>query len=79
MRSKSLRCGRVVIVTDGDRDGSRVEGPPMNFFRAFLPSLLRKEFLCCLAALCLSLRVAVSVGRESARKQRVLPQGLMYN
>ena len=40
----------MVIVTDRDQDGSRVEGPLMTCFRAFWPSLLRKGFLYCLAA-----------------------------
>ncbi len=64
--AKSLRCGLVVIVTDRDQDGSRVEGPLMIFFFFALSGLLSCERDSCIAwlLLCLSLRVAVSFGRS---------------
>ena len=46
---KSLRYGRVMIMTDQDHDGSHIKGLLMNFFHTFWPSLLQKGFLCCLA------------------------------
>lgn len=47
--TKSLRYGRVMIMTDQDHDGSHIKGLLMNFFHTFWPSLLQKGFLCCLA------------------------------
>ena len=47
--TKSLRYGRVMIMTDQDHDGSHIKGLLMNFFHTFWPSLLHKGFLCCLA------------------------------
>ena len=47
--AKSLRYGRVMIMTDQDHDGSHIKGLLMNFFHTFWPSLLQKGFLCCLA------------------------------
>lgn len=47
--TKSLRYGRVMIMTDQDHDGSHIKGLLMNFFHTFWPSLLQNGFLCCLA------------------------------
>ena len=47
--AKSLRYGRVMIMTDQDHDGSHIKGLLMNFFHTFWPSLLQNGFLCCLA------------------------------
>jgi DNA topoisomerase II len=47
--TKTLRYGRVMIMTDQDHDGSHIKGLLMNFFHTFWPSLLKKGFLCCLA------------------------------
>lgn len=46
---KTLRYGRVMIMTDQDHDGSHIKGLLMNFFHTFWPSLLELGFLCCLA------------------------------
>ena len=46
---KSLRYGRVMIMTDQDHDGSHIKGLLMNFFHTFWLSLLKRDFLCCLA------------------------------
>ena len=46
---KTLRYGRVMIMTDQDHDGSHIKGLLMNFFHTFWLSLLKRDFLCCLA------------------------------
>ena len=45
---KSLRYGRVMIMTDQDHDGSHIKGLLMNFFHTEWPSLLKAGFLCSL-------------------------------
>ncbi len=44
---KTLRYGRVMIMTDQDNDGSHIKGLIMNLFRCFWPELLKRrpEFL----------------------------------
>ena len=45
---KSLRYGRVMIMTDQDVDGSHIKGLLMNLFHTDWRSLLQIGFLCCL-------------------------------
>jgi len=45
---KSLRYGRVMIMTDQDVDGSHIKGLLMNLFHTDWIELLRLGFLCCL-------------------------------
>jgi len=45
---KSLRYGRVMIMTDQDVDGSHIKGLLMNLFHTDWRSLLHIGFLCCL-------------------------------
>ena len=46
--TKSLRYGRVMIMTDQDVDGSHIKGLLINLFHAEWPALLDMGFLCCL-------------------------------
>jgi DNA topoisomerase II len=39
--AKSLRYGKVMIMTDQDQDGSHIKGLVMNFLHHFYPSLLQ--------------------------------------
>ena len=43
---KSLRYGKVMLLTDADQDGHHIKGLVMNMFHTFWPSLLAKGFLC---------------------------------
>ena len=45
---KSLRYGRVMIMTDQDVDGSHIKGLLINLFHTEWPQLLTLGFLCCL-------------------------------
>ena len=45
---KSLRYGRVMIMTDQDVDGSHIKGLLINLFHTEWPNLLRLGFLCCM-------------------------------
>jgi DNA topoisomerase-2 len=45
---KSLRYGRVMIMTDQDVDGSHIKGLLINMFDAEWPELLRMPFLSCM-------------------------------
>ena len=45
---KSLRYGRVMIMTDQDVDGSHIKGLLINLFHAEWPELLRLGFVCSL-------------------------------
>ncbi len=45
---KSLRYGRVLIMTDQDHDGSHIKGLLMNLFDTEWPSLLKIGFVCTL-------------------------------
>lgn len=42
---KSLRYGKLMIMTDQDQDGSHIKGLLINFIHYFWPSLLRLPFL----------------------------------
>ncbi|KAK3929880.1 DNA topoisomerase 2 [Frankliniella fusca] len=42
---KTLRYGKVMIMTDQDQDGSHIKGLLINFIHYFWPSLLRLPFL----------------------------------
>jgi len=42
---KTLRYGRVVILTDADHDGDHIKGLLINFFQYFHPSLLTRGFV----------------------------------
>jgi DNA topoisomerase-2 len=45
---KSLRYGRVMIMTDQDVDGSHIKGLLINMFDAEWPTLLKLPFLTCM-------------------------------
>ena len=42
---KSLRYGRLMIMTDQDQDGSHIKGLLINFIHSNWPSLMRLPFL----------------------------------
>ena len=42
---KSLRYGKIMILTDQDADGSHIKGLIINMFHKFWPHLLRRKFL----------------------------------
>ncbi len=44
--TKSLRYGRVLIMTDADLDGSHIKGLIINMFHCFWPSLLKIGYVC---------------------------------
>ena len=47
---KSLRYGKIWIITDADVDGSHIKGLIVNFIEYYWPSLLkRNDFLACMA------------------------------
>jgi DNA topoisomerase-2 len=45
---KSLRYGKVMIMTDQDVDGSHIKGLLINLFHTEWPELLQYGFLCCM-------------------------------
>lgn len=45
---KSLRYGRVMVMTDQDVDGSHIKGLLINMFHTEWPELLQLGFVCCL-------------------------------
>jgi len=45
---KSLRYGRVMVMTDQDVDGSHIKGLLINLFHTEWPELLQLGFVCCL-------------------------------
>ena len=44
--TKSLRYGRVLIMTDADLDGSHIKGLVLNMFQHFWPSLIPHGYVC---------------------------------
>jgi DNA topoisomerase-2 len=44
--TKSLRYGRVLIMTDADLDGSHIKGLILNMFHFFWPSLINLGYVC---------------------------------
>ena len=40
---KTLRYGKLMIMTDQDQDGSHIKGLLINFIHHFWPSLLRRN------------------------------------
>ena len=42
---KSLRYGKVMIMTDQDHDGSHIKGLVLNMFHSMWPSLLKLNFI----------------------------------
>ena len=42
---KSLRYGKVCILTDADADGEHIKGLILNFFHFFYPTLLEREYI----------------------------------
>lgn len=42
---KSLRYGRLMIMTDQDQDGSHIKGLLINFIHSNWPHLLQRNFL----------------------------------
>ncbi len=43
--TKSLRYGKIMIMTDQDHDGSHIKGLVMNVFHTLWPSLLNLGFI----------------------------------
>jgi len=46
--TKSLRYGKVMIMTDQDHDGSHIKGLVINLFHSEWPELLRMDYLNCM-------------------------------
>ena len=42
---KSLRYGKIMIITDQDQDGSHINGLLINFLHHFWPNLLKQSFV----------------------------------
>lgn len=42
---RSLRYGKIMIMTDQDNDGSHIKGLLINFFHHFWPSLLKHNLV----------------------------------
>ena len=45
MNTKSLRYGKVMIMTDQDHDGSHIKGLVLNIFQSLWPSLLKLDYI----------------------------------
>ena len=45
---KSLRYGKVMIMTDQDHDGSHIKGLILNLFHSFWPELLKLDYVNCM-------------------------------
>ena len=46
--TKSLRYGKIMIMTDQDHDGSHIKGLVMNVFHVLWPSLLELNYITCM-------------------------------
>jgi DNA topoisomerase II len=46
--TKSLRYGKVMIMTDQDHDGSHIKGLVLNMFHSLWPELLKLEYINCM-------------------------------
>ena len=46
--TKTLRYGKIMIMTDQDVDGSHIKGLIMNLFHSNYPNLIKEQFITCL-------------------------------
>lgn len=85
--AKSLRYGKVMIMTDQDQDGSHIKGLVMNFLHHFYPSLLQVpgflvEFITPIVKVCPALAFCSLSLTCVARRWlgvRVIPQTMCCN